>query len=238
MAKRPPQGRCVHCLKDGVDRNWDHVFPEAWYPDTTSHDLYKWQIPRCERCNREYGVMEDDMLLRLALTVDPKAPETSGIVAKALRSIKPEAGKTERDRSARAARAARLGSELIDGPTIPMQSVYPGLGERWGRLAGSGIGIPIPAKSFRRLTEKIVRGIYFIEHNKFIEPPYVIEFSALSDEDAEPINALMQQYGREYAREPGIIVRLAFSEEDPMSSLVEISVWGQVKMYASVLPEP
>lgn len=178
------------------------------------------------------------MLLRLALTVDPKVPETSGIVAKALRSMKPEAGKNERDRSARAARATRLGAELIDGPVIPLQSVYPGLGERWGRPVGSGIGIPIPASSFRRLTEKIVRGIYFIEHKKFIEPPYVIEFYALSDEGAEPVRTLIEQHGSEYARGPGIIVRLAVPEDEPTSSLVEISVWGQFKMYASILPEP
>lgn len=237
MAKRPPPGKCVHCQAENVDRNWDHVFPEAWYPDTTPQDLYKWQIPSCEKCNQQYGEMEEDMLLRLALAVDPKAPETSGIVAKALRSIKPEAGKSERDRSARAARAARLGAQLIDGPAIPLQSVYPGLGERWGRPAGSGIGIPIPAESFRRLTEKIVRGIYFIEHKKFIEPPYIIEFYALTDEGAEPIKALIEQHGREYAREPGIVVRLAVPHDDPMSSLVEISIWAQVKMYASVLPE-
>jgi hypothetical protein len=181
--------------------------------------------------------MEDDMLLRLALTVDPKVPETSGIVEKALRSLKPEAGKNERDMSARASRAARLGAQLVDGPAIPLQSVYPGLGERWGRATGSGIGIPIPANSFRRLTEKIVRGIYYLEYEMFIESPYLIQFYALSDDGAQPIKALIEQHGREYAREPGIVVRLAIAEDEPMSSLVEISIWGQFNMYASVLPE-
>ena len=80
MAKRPPPGKCVHCLSDKVERTWDHVFPQAWYPDTTPAHLYKWQIPACLRCNKEYGEMEDDLLFRLALCIDPEIPETSGIV--------------------------------------------------------------------------------------------------------------------------------------------------------------
>jgi hypothetical protein len=31
------------------------------------------------------------------------------------------------------------------------------------------------ADSFRRLTEKIVRGIVYIEDKKIIEPPYAVE---------------------------------------------------------------
>src|SRR4051812_3199374 len=73
---------------DNVDRTWDHVFPRAWYPDTTAPDVYKWQIPS-HPCNRDYGAMEEDLLFRLALCVDPHVPETAGIVQKALRSMKP-----------------------------------------------------------------------------------------------------------------------------------------------------
>ena len=41
MAKNPGKDRCVHCLKEGVERNWDHVFPNSWYPDTTAADMEK-----------------------------------------------------------------------------------------------------------------------------------------------------------------------------------------------------
>jgi 5-methylcytosine-specific restriction endonuclease McrA len=154
MAKRPSRGKCVHCLTDDVDRTWDHVFPRAWYPDSTPSDLYKWQIPSCHACNRDYGSMEDDLLFRLALCVDPDTPGTAGIVDKALRSMKPELAKDKRDRAARAARAARLRGELIDGPNIERSAVYPGLGERWARPPAEAVGIRVPAKSLRRLTEK------------------------------------------------------------------------------------
>jgi hypothetical protein len=234
MAKRPAIGKCVHCLSDSVSRTWDHVFPRAWYPDTTPPDLYKWQIPSCHKCNRDYGKLEEDLLFHLALCVDPKANETSGIVEKALRSMKPEFAKNDRDKTARAARLNRLKKELLNGPEIPRAAVYPGLGERWGRSSSEGIGIRVSAESIRRLTEKIVRGIYYIEDEKFIEPPFLIEFFALTDEGAEPVKEILDPFGTLYAREPGIVVRRAVAEDAPMNGFFEIKVWEQFNMYASV----
>jgi hypothetical protein len=239
MAKRPPRGKCVHCLADNVERTWDHVFPRAWYPHTTPANLYKWQIPSCHPCNNEYGELEDDLLFRLAMCVDPHVRGTAGIVPRALRSMKPEFAKNARDRAARAARLERLRGELLDGPDIPRSAVYPGLGERWGRPMTEGLGVRIPAKSFRRLTDKIVRGIYFLDSQKFIEPPYAIEFYALSDEGAGPLRDLLARSAEVYAREPGILVRRALAQGDLMSGVFEITIWAQFCLYASVhVPEP
>jgi hypothetical protein len=180
--------------------------------------------------------MEDDLLFRLALCVDPHAPETAGIVEKAIRSMKPEFAKDERDRAARVARAARLGHELMDGPDIPRSAVYPGLGERWGRPPTQGLGVRVPANSMRRLTEKIVRGIYFIEDSAFIEDDCSIDFYALPEDGTGPIKEMLDRFGHEYAREPGIVVRRAVAVDEPMGALFEIDVWGQFKMYATVGP--
>jgi hypothetical protein len=94
----------------------------------------------------------------------------------------------------------------------------------------------VPADSFRRLTEKIVKGIYFLEEQKFLGPPYAIDFYVLSDEGAQPVKELLDRFGREYAREPGIVVRRAVPEDEPMSGIFEITIWAQFKMYASVVP--
>jgi hypothetical protein len=236
MAKRPSPGKCVHCLADNVNRTWDHVFPRAWYPNTTPSDVYKWQIPSCHPCNRDYGTMEDDLLCRLALCVDPHVPETAGIVEKALRSIKSGLARDERDRNARAARARHIYNELLYGSEIPQSAIYPGLGERWGRPSAQGLGVCVPANSLRRLTEKIVRGIFFLEDNAFIEADHAIAFYALTDEGAEPIKNLLDRFGREYARKPGIAVRRAVADDQPTSAVFEIDVWGQFKLYSSVEP--
>jgi len=82
MAKRPGKGRCVHCLKEGVERNWGHVFPQSWYPNTTAADLEKWQIPSCVACNDRYGKLERDLIGRLGLALDVKTQRRPGLPRK------------------------------------------------------------------------------------------------------------------------------------------------------------
>lgn len=235
MAKRPPPGKCVHCLRENLPRNWDHVFPKAWYPDSTPPNLQKWQIPSCESCNSEYGELENDLLLVLSCCVDPHIAETSGLYQKALRSINPELAKNDRDRSARAARAKWLKDNMVQGVDIPESKIYPDLGERWGRPIEQAQGMKIPFNNLSRLTEKIVRGIYFLEFSgTFIEPPYQITFYDPTIARSSSIVDLIEQSGKEYARESIIVVRQVFSENDPMYAAFEISIWNQFKMYATV----
>jgi hypothetical protein len=176
MAKRPKLGKCVHCLCDPVERNWDHVFPRSWYPDTSPGNLYKWQIPSCIPCNRELGAIEEDFLRRVGLCLDPNDPASRSIVENALRSMRPEAAKNERDRNIRAGLRKRVLSEVLEGDAIPNTGIFPGLGERWKRPREEQAAVLVPAEFFPRLTEKIVRGIFYVKDGKFIEPPYKVDF--------------------------------------------------------------
>ena len=236
MAKRsrPSPGKCVHCLSNDVARTWDHVFPKSWYPETTPPNLYKWQIPSCLTCNQEYGVLEADLLLRFGMCIDPQLPAAAGILEKIRKFYKPEFAKDERDGRARAALKKKLLKELIPGSEIRKDAVYPGMGERWRRSDDEAAGIRISADNIHRLTEKIVRGIYFIEDGKFVELPYVIEFHALTENGAAGFKELLDRFGSKYDRGPGIVVRRAVTPDDNMSSVFEIVIWDQVKMYASV----
>lgn len=118
MAKNPGKGRCVHCLKEGVDRNWDHVFPQSWYPDTTEADMEKWRIPSCVACNDRYGKLERDLIGRLGLTLDVNNPASAGLAEKALRAINPDAAKNEGDAAARGARAKKILLEMYKGEQL------------------------------------------------------------------------------------------------------------------------
>src|ERR1700733_7707745 len=133
MAKRPSAGKCVHCLVDPVARNWDHVFPKSWYPDTSATDLYKWQIPSCVPCNSAFGAIEEDFLRRVGLCLDPFDPASRSIVQKALRSMKPAQARNERDRNVRGALRQRILGEALEGAAIPQTGTFPGMGEKWGR---------------------------------------------------------------------------------------------------------
>ena len=235
MAKSPGAGRCVHCLKEFPSRTWDHVFPKSWYPETTPPNLEKWQIPSCVKCNKEYGRLEEDLLIRIGLTLDPTDERSRGIVDKALRAINPHHGRNARDRSRREARKRKLFRELLLGTKIPNEGRYPGLDRTWGQEPHELIGIPISPEHIDRLAKKVVRGIFYIEDELFIEPPYQIEFLALDDDGATPLRELLDRFGSEYAREPGIVVQRAVIPDDNISSVFEIDIWGQFKMFAFVL---
>ena len=184
MAKRrPPPGKCVHCLSDPVPRTWDHVFPESWYPDTTLRNIEKWEIPACQLCNREYGKSE-------------------------------------------------IIGQLLKGSDIPETAIYPNFEEKWGRPPEQQKGILIPANSVHRLFEKIVRGVFYLEDRKFIEPPYLMNLYPPQDRLSTEFTSLLERFGQFYAREPGIVVQRAVAREDGMSSILKIEIWKAITMYA------
>lgn len=236
MAKRPPIGKCVHCLRDPVERNWDHVFPASWYPDSTPENIEKWKVPSCLQCNATLGRVESEFLSLIALTLDPHAPAAQGIPAKVLRSLKVEAARSEADARARAAAGKRIVSSIYRGP-IPEESVYPTAGEKAARGQSDPIPLLIPAEGFRRITEKIVRGITYVDSGRYIEPPHSVQFYALRDEHTAELREVLTKYGTTLARGPGIVIRKAIAVEDGVSGLFEIEFWGQVKLHASVTTE-
>lgn len=234
---KPGPGKCVHCLGEFQKRNWDHVFPKSWYPDTTPNNIEKWKIPTCKSCNDAYGKLEDDLLQRLGLCIDPEAQASSGITRKALRALDPGYAKGQKDKRMRKARREKLLSEVRSGEHVSNENIYPSFEEKWGRSASEQRAISLPAESFRKLTEKIARGVFYIEDKKYIEPPYKIEFYALRDNDAGPVAELLEKHGKMYARAPGIVVQRAVVPEDGISSIFGITVWNQFRMYASIMKE-
>lgn len=230
---RPPIGKCVHCLKDPVPRTWDHVFPESWYPETTPANTEKWKIPACLPCNAEYGKIEQDIFLAVGLCIDPNACETAGIVPKALRSLDPRHAKNPKDRRMREAKRAKLLRRVLKGTDIPESAIYPGFEKKWGRPVEERVAFPMPR--VKPLFEKIVRGIFYIQDQKFIEPPFAINLYPPWDEVSSVFVPLLARFGETYAREPGIVVRRAVTKEDFMSSIFAIEIWGTFRTFAMLM---
>lgn len=234
MSKRPPIGKCIHCLRDPIARNWDHVFPVGWYPDSTPRNIEKWKVPSCVKCNSELGRIESMFLTLIALTLDPKASETAGIPQKVLRSLKPEFARNEADARARTATARRVTSSIYRGP-VADENVYATAGEKSARAGSDPIPFLIPTEYFSRITEKIVRGITYVESGKFIAPPLSIKFLALRDAEDTEFVRLIRKHGTTLERGPGIMIRRVIAPEDGISGLYEIEFWGgQFKTYAVV----
>lgn len=235
MAKRPPIGKCIHCLKDRIERNWDHVFPIGWYPDTTPHNTDKWKAPSCVACNSALGRVESRFIALIALTLDPKVRETSGIPQKVLRSLKPEFARNEVDALARTAAAKRVTKSIYRG-TFETENVYPTAGSEAARAGPDPIPFLIPAELFEKVTEKIVRGIMYVEAKRFIEPPLRVQFFPDSAHmPSSEFLQVIQTHGKTLERQPGIQINHVTTPEDGVSGLFEIIFWGgQIKTYASV----
>jgi hypothetical protein len=230
---RPAPGPCVHCTKQYETLTWDHVFPKSWYPTTTPQNLEKWKIPAWLKCNHEYGQLEDDLLTAFALCLDPDHPDTADIVARGLRAMDPRSGRDGKDKKKRAARRARVLTQLIDRENVPWESVVPNFGP--GRLDDGMTGaVRIRAEYLRRLSEKIVRGIAYLQDRIVISPPYHVRFSLLQDNDGAHIVELAKKFGVIHSREPGIEVLRAVTPEDGISSINVITIWKRLKMYALV----
>jgi hypothetical protein len=114
--------------------------------------------------------------------------------------------------------------------------VVPGLEERWDRPLEEQLGISIPEDSLPAMTEKIIRGIAFREDDSFIEPDQKIRFFLVRDEDVKDVKEMLDRAGKEFKREPGLVVRRARSAD---GDLYEITFWDQFKAYATVSkPKP
>ena len=221
----------MHCFTQSNSLTWDHVFPKGWYPPTTPPNLEKWKVPACLKCNREYGVLEEDLFTVIALCLDPDDIDTKALVDKALRSIDPSAGRDGKDKKKRAQRRHRVYSQFVLPDQVPEHAVYPNFGRRDDGEVG---GIRIRARYLHKLCEKMVRGITYIEDKQLIRDPYRVHFFALDDEGARPIVSMLQTYGKQYAREPGVEIYRAVAREDGISSAYAITIWRRLKMYAVV----
>lgn len=234
MARKPEIGRCVHCLKDGVELTSDHMFPKSWYPDATPANLEKWQFPSCLECNQRYSKIEGDLLNRVALALDASNPASTGLADAALRAMDPNAGRDEKDAAARAARGRKILGQMFVGEKIPDDAVLPGLGERWGRSKDQQMAVQIPRSHLTDMTEKIVRGLVYREDGTFIDQPYEIKTFVVDDAGAKVAQEMLDKAGKEFKREPGLEIRQAKLEGDEHAGLYEITFWQQFKTYAMI----
>ena len=118
--------------------------------------------------------MESDLLVRMALCLDPKSEAAKGLSERALRSLGIEAGELAREeREHRENRRLKLKAEFIPAPAgEQMPGAIPGLAEKPGPVE---YVVPIPWAGLSIIAEKIARGCeYKIKGEKFVEPPYAV----------------------------------------------------------------
>ena len=113
MSKRFPPGKCIHCLKDFESLTSDHLLPKAWFPKDMPENIERWQIPSCSECNKNYGKLEEDLLVAFSHCLDQKDPLCKGLYIKVKRSITPSAGRNEQDSEKRKNKRARFWKKFV-----------------------------------------------------------------------------------------------------------------------------
>jgi len=234
-AKRPKnKGRCIHCRTALTRPTRDHVFPASWYPDSTPPNIERWTAPSCADCNQKFGAMEEMLLVRFALCVDPRKQATSGVWNKARRTL--GIGVNDLSQSEKRIRTA-LKDEILrnmkpyDGRAEP--HVIPGFGPYTEFPMAPQIQIEIPATAVHEVAKKILRGCEFwLAHGRIVDPPYELDVYMV-EETPEEISRHLRS-GPDYLG-PGCRIRRAAPVDDPMSAIYEILIWDSWKVFFSIL---
>ncbi|MFA5240661.1 MAG: hypothetical protein WC476_13275 [Phycisphaerae bacterium] len=234
--------KCVFCLKEFNDKDCDdkktkeHVFPQSWYPDSTPKNLEKWNVYSCYKCNQEYGKIEQELLIKLGLCVDPKDAKSSGIANKVRHSLDPNCGKNERDRNARIKRREGVIKETKQLKSFPSHAILPNFGSHKSSPFSKQKIVLVLAEDLKKFSTKLVRGLTFLLDNAFIEDDYVIDIFYI-DEGSDAVNRInnnLKKHGNLQHRGPGIVIERAVAQDDPKSFLYRIEVWGKFVIYGIV----
>ena len=235
MSKKPPPGRCVHCLKEFSDLTWDHVFPVAWYFNETPPNFEKWKVPSCEPCNASHGRMENDLLVRIGLCLDPNHPDTGPIVAKALRALNAGSASNPKDAAARNAKLLKITkqAQMVAAMKIPSESVYPSFGPT-SADGKARTGLLVPKRAIDALAKKLVRGVTYLQDGRFIEPPYEVVCYVPTEEGVAEIFGPPAEQFSSHDRRPALVVHRSV-REDGMSAIYRIEIWSRLRICATVL---
>jgi hypothetical protein len=237
MLKRPKSGgRCIHCRERLVEKTKDHVFPSSWYPDSTSRKVQRWTVPSCKRCNGEFGEMERELFVRLAICIDPRKVEATGISIRAIRSLGVGTmGLSQKERRHREALAQKVLGDVKAYSGDNQASVLPGMGPHPEFPLGQYVYMPLPGQMLHAVAKKIVRGSeYWLANGRIIEPPYEIEVFFPRQVPQELLQAL-ENFGPVQLG-PGFRVRRAGAIDDSGVGMYQIVVWASLTIYAVILP--
>lgn len=228
------KGKCVHCLKIVDKLTWDHLFPRSWYPDITPRNLEKWKFPSCKKCNAAYGKIEEELLWKLGLCIDPKDAKSSGIAEKVLRSLDPQYAKTEKDRRVRQGKREKVKRGLVNFGKLPLHGILPNFGPKEHKPNSRYLGVLVPEEQLFALAKKLIRGLYYIIDNSYIEKTHKFDIFFVNDSDAHIAKDPIEKFGKYYDRGPGILIGLAETKDDSGSSLFLVEIWGKLKIYGTV----
>lgn len=230
---------CVHCLNPAGNTR-DHVFSASWYPESTPEDVQRPIAPSCTPCNGKFGKLENDLLGRLALCIDPTKAESAGIAAKALRAvgIGVEGELSSKEKAIRSKLKTRLIREMIpDSQVAGKPGILPGFGPHNEFSREPLIAISVNAEALKDVCRKIIRGLEHHVADRYIECPYVLDVFFVDDEASGKLASVFGPSSLHLG--PGFHVQRASTHDDPGHVLYRIRIWDTLLVHGSIIiPEP
>jgi hypothetical protein len=232
IVKAKRKKHCIHCLSSTDAPEADHVFPDSWYPDTTPPTVQRWTAPSCAECNRRFGQLEKDLLVRLVGCIDPKSDAVSGLYARMFRSLGIDTpGLAAAERECREKLRAQLRSELIPYSEVAeLPGAIPGLGPPAGQAEHI---VPIPFAALSMMAEKIARGCEYRYKNRkrLVRSPHRV-FTAIRESDfiPEPFasGTKLLDFG------PGCQIRRLAFIEDADTVWYFITIWKALNIHVRI----
>lgn len=227
MAKVRPL--CVHCVSaEGVTE--DHGIPLSWYPEESTDNLARVKAPACASCNARLKRVEEDVLIPLILSIDPRDPRAAGVAERVRRSMDPNLGRTARDANARAAKRERVKTAIF----VPESAVgaFPGLGAN-GRLP---IAMKVRAEGKRELGEKLTRVTLYARYRQYVPAARTVATHIVDRSSHEQQVYEMIRTGERVDVPPGVFVAIHRAHDDPDTVMAVVDLWGHVRVFTSIMP--
>lgn len=231
MAKKFFNTTCIHCCRYFDELTSDHVFPKSWYPKSTPEDIEKWQAPSCSDCNRKIGAIENELLIKFGLCLDPYKQGALGVPEKALNSLDSKRGRTEKDSKIRGNKRSKILDELICPEDIPPESVIPNVSDSAFLYTD---GVPIDPDHLEKVIKKIIKGITWITTGDYLCNDYEIEIFLFQDPLNNSFSSVIKKANDSYSIGDGIHISRVIAADAPPCGAYEIVLWNQIISHATV----
>ncbi len=220
--------RCVHCLGENAATD-DHGVPLSWYPDASAGNVPRLKAPSCQACNSRLQRIEEEVLVSVALSLDPTDTRAAGVPQRVLRGLSPTAARNEKDRRARTALRRRVQEQAF----VPSSRLgeFPGCAPRGGVLA-----LPLRGAAIDMLGEKLTRVVYWSRFGLYIERSYTIETHVVARGEDEQRIADVIRLGERIEVPPGIFLAVRRAVDEPVAGMVVADFWGRIRLFMSVMP--
>ncbi len=214
----------------------EHVFPEAWYPDDTPLDLWKWQVPSCYACNHDkYGKRESRIFPFLGMTAEPDHPGAKGIGDRAFRAADESLGKKPKDKKSRARVRELMKSRarVIRSDEVPEGADHLG----WRHQATTLLSTYVHEGDILPVIGKITRGVIYLDSGRRVDDDYSVK--VWRELSKVPAVFLRMTANVTYSCGPGIVVDMVrVADHYPPLCFMQIRIWGDTPVwYVAVVPK-